>query len=168
MELETVIGKAEARTSFVETIDKRLAKRAPAVDPAEAQREAELAGAEATVEHLMKPLFRAYAAMLRERGFACDCSFSANAAEGQPNFVRRFAWATFLIGGSDLPGVSDSFLRLENDGGGWQVVARPAINKHVQLGNSSREWLLVSDTLKAAIEVKLQLYIKAALGQQAR
>ena len=166
--MDAVIGKTEERGRFVDAIDKRLAERPPAVDPAERQREAELAGAEATVEHLLKPLFRAYAAMLRERGIPCDCSFSANAGDGQPNFVRRFAWATFLVGGGELPGVSDSFLRFENDGGGWQVVARPAINKHVQLGNSSREWLLVSDTMKAAIEVKLQLYLKAALGNPGR
>ena len=130
--------------------------------------EAELAGAEATIEHLLKPLFRGYAALLRERGIPCDCSFSANAREGQPNFVRRYAWATFLIGGGDLPGVSDSYLRFENDGGGWQVVARPAINKHVQLGNMSREFLLVNDTLKAAVEAKLQLYLRIALADPAR
>lgn len=166
--MDNLQARTESRERFVEAIDKQLAKRAPDVDPAEAARAAELAGAEATIEHLLKPLFRGYAGLLRERGIPCDCSFSANAREGQPNFVRRYAWATFLIGGGDLPGVSDSYLRFENDGGGWQVVARPAINKHVQLGNMSREFLLVNDTLKAAVEAKLQLYLRIALADPAR
>jgi hypothetical protein len=116
-----------------------------------------LRAANKVLENVVKPLFEAYAALVRKVGRSCDFKVLPGSAESHP---RRSAVADFLVDLSGVPGLAEYYLRLENEGGDWKVVTRPRLDGKGRPYDAGELTLPVTDKLPAAIEGALQQFIR--------
>jgi hypothetical protein len=110
-----------------------------------------------TLESVVKPLFESYAEIVRKAGRSCDFKVLPGASDSYP---PRTAVADFLVDLSGVPGLSEFYLRLENDGGDWKVRTRPRLDgkgRHYEVGEVT---LPRTDRLNASIEGALQQFIR--------
>jgi hypothetical protein len=109
------------------------------------------------LDNVVKPLFEEYAEMVRKVGRTCEFKLHAGSAENHP---PRSAMADFLVDLSGVPGLSEYYFRLENDGGDWKVSTRPRLDgkgRHYDVGHLT---LPVSAKLPGALEGALQQFIR--------
>lgn len=137
-ELQALAGRAEKKAPVDETAEK-------------------LRAANATLETVVKPLFEAYAEIVRKAGRSCDFKVLPGSAEGHP---LRSAVADFLVDLSGVPGLAEYYLRLENDGGDWRLATRPRLDRKGRRYDVGEITLPVTDKLPAAIEGALQQFIR--------
>ena len=96
-------------------------------DKAEAgddDRHARMAAANKLLEDVVKPLLESYTEMVRNLGRSCDYKVLTGSAESHP---IRAAVAEFWLDLTEIPGVSQYFMRLKSDGDGWRVMSRPSL-----------------------------------------
>ncbi len=131
-------------TGFAKEIDRLIGKRKDGgdADQKSAEDNALLAANEIMVREIV-PLFDAYAELLKSKGKKCEVKFHEANIEIYP---RRRPSAEFFNGLLGVPGVSDYYLRLENEGDGWILRSRPRLdgkstgydNWHVRIPHSSK------------------------------
>lgn len=117
-----------------------------------------LRAANETLETVVMPLFESYAELMRQVGRSCDFKVLPGSAESHP---LRSAVADFLVDLSGVPGLSEYYLRLENEGGDWKITTRPRLDGKGRRYDAGEVTLPVTDKLPAAIEGALQQFIRA-------
>lgn len=146
---------ARDRKQFSQEI-RNLAGRAAASAAAD-ESAAMLQAANAALEKIIAPLFEAYAELVRGCGRSCEYKVMPGSFESHP---RSSAVAEFLVDLQGVPGLAAHYLRLENDGGDWRVLSRPALEAKARRRDSGSFVLPASD-LPGAIEGTLQHFIRA-------
>jgi hypothetical protein len=109
------------------------------------------------LETVVKPLFETYADMVRQVGRSCEVKLLPGSAESHP---RRLAMADFLVELSGVPGLSEFYLHLENEGGDWQLSTRPRLDGKGRPYDVGEMTLPSGKKLPAAIEGALQQFIR--------
>jgi len=109
------------------------------------------------LETVVKPLFEAYADMVRQVGRSCEIKVLPGSAESHP---RLLAMADFLVDLSGVPGLSEYYLHLENEGGDWQLSTRPRLDGKGRPYDVGEMTLPAGKNLSAAIEGVLQQFIR--------
>lgn len=137
-EIQALVGKGKKAEGADQTIEKmRKANQA--------------------LDKVVKPLFEAYAEMVKGIGRTCDFKVLPGSVESHP---PRSAVADFLIDLSGVPGLSEYYLRLETEGGDWKVTSRPRLDGKGGGFDVGEMTLPVSDKLPEAIEGVLQQFIR--------
>jgi len=122
------------------------------------QRVERMRAANELLENVVKPLFEEYAEMVRKVGRSSEYKVFAGSAESHP---LRAAMADFLVDLSGVPGLSEYYFHLENDGGGeWKVSTRPRLDGKGRPYDVGHLVLPVSGKLPGAIEGALQQFIR--------
>jgi hypothetical protein len=133
-----------------------LVGRAPKKE-AEDQKIEKMRKANQALDKVVKPLFEAYAEMVRKVGRSCDFKVLPGSVESYP---PRSAVADFLVDLSGVPGLAEYYLRLETDGGDWKVTTRPRLDGKGRRYETGEITLPVTERLPAAIEGALQQFIR--------
>ncbi len=128
-------------------------KKKDAVD----QRAERLRVANEMLEAVVKPLFESYAGLVRKIGRTCDFKVLPGSFESHP---PRSAVADFLVDLSGVPGLSEYYLRLENEGGDWKLTTRPRLDGKGLRYDVGEITLPVTGKLPAAIEGALQQFLR--------
>jgi hypothetical protein len=109
------------------------------------------------LEGVVKTLFESYAEIVRKAGRSCEFKVLPGASDSYP---PRAAVADFLVDLSGVPGLSEYYLRLENDGGDWRVRSRPRLDGKGRFYDVGEITLPPTDRLPSAIEGALQQFIR--------
>jgi hypothetical protein len=109
------------------------------------------------LEGVVKTLFESYSEIVRKAGRSCEFKVLPGASDSYP---PRAAVADFLVDLSGVPGLSEYYLRLENDGGDWKVRSRPRLDGKGRFYDVGEVTLPLTDRLPSAIEGALQQFIR--------
>ncbi|MCW5771966.1 MAG: hypothetical protein KIT16_10050 [Rhodospirillaceae bacterium] len=117
---------------------------------------AKLQAANRALERVIAPLFETYAELVQGCGRSCEIKLLPGSTETHP---QSAAVADFLVDLQGVPGLSEYYLRLENDGGDWKVLSRPSL---LAKGRRRETELVIppSENLPSAIEGVLQQFIR--------
>lgn len=137
-ELQSIVGRSKKK----EVVDEKAEK---------------MRAANELLEGVVKPLFESYAEIVRKAGRSCEFKVLPGASDSYP---PRSAVADFLVDLSGVPGLSEYYLRLENDGGDWKVRTRPRLDGKGRFYDVGEVTLPVTDRLSSAIEGALQQFIR--------
>src|SRR5262245_44157771 len=109
------------------------------------------------LEKIVKPLFEAYAEIVRGVDRTCDFKVMPGSVDSYP---PRAAVADFLVDLSGVPGLAEYYLRLETEGGDWKLTTRPRLDGKGLRYEVGELTLPATDKLAAAIEGALQQFIR--------
>jgi hypothetical protein len=137
-ELQAMMGRSKKK----EAVDQKADKMRAAND---------------LLEGVVKTLFESYAEIVRKAGRSCEFKVLPGASDSYP---PRAAVADFLVDLSGVPGLSEYYLRLENDGGDWKVRSRPRLDGKGRFYDVGEVTLPLTDRLPSAIEGALQQFIR--------
>jgi hypothetical protein len=116
-----------------------------------------MAATNEALEHVIRPLFEAYADMVRKAGRTCDYKVFQGSYESHP---PRAAFAEFWLDLTDVPGVAQYFMRFESDGQDWVLLSRPALDR-ASARHETGELVIPADKkLDKNIEGVLQQFIR--------
>ena len=146
---------ARDRSRFTKEIQALVGKAKKA--EAEDQSIEKMRKANQALEKVVKPLFEAYAEMVKGVGRTCDFKVLSGSVESHP---PRSAIADFLIDLSGVPGLSEYYLRLETEGGDWKVTSRPRLDGKGGRFDVGELTLPGTDKLAESIEGALQQFIR--------
>ena len=110
-----------------------------------------------SLEKVVKPLFEAYAEMVKGVGRTCEFKVLPGSVDSYP---PRAAVADFLVDLSGVPGLSEYYFRLETEGGDWKVTTRPRLDGKGARYDVGEVTLPVGEKLPDAIEGALQQFIR--------
>ena len=138
-ELQSLVGRSKKKDAVNQTAER-------------------LRAANEMLEAVVKPLFESYADLVRQVGRTCDYKVLPGSSESHP---LRSAVADFLVDLSGVPGLSEYYLRFENDGDDiWKVTSRPRLDGKGLHYDVCEITLPVTDKLPSAIEGTLQQFIR--------
>ena len=109
------------------------------------------------LEKSFRPLFEAYADIVRKAGRTCDYKVLTGSAESYP---MRAAVAEFWLDLTNVPGVAQYFMRFESDGGDWTLVSRPGLDPKRMRHDSAQISIPNTKNIGANVEGVLQRFIR--------
>ncbi len=151
-------------SGFEKEIESLLKNRSDGKPGGEGELDSEAKALHAANGELMsviKPLCESYAGVLKNRGRACDYKIMEANIE---SFPRRRPAAEFYVGLLGVPGLSEYYMRFENDGSGWLLTSRPRLdgNKASRF-DSGKIAIKSSDKLSTTVESLIQNFIRLTI-----
>jgi hypothetical protein len=132
--------------------------RAPKPAPAVADDKfARIEAVNETLDKAIRPLFEAYAEIVRKANRSCDFKVLAGSADSYP---LRAAMADFWLDLTEVPGVAHYFISAQSDGGDWHISSRPGFDGRRSRHEPGRLVIPNSKRFGANFEGILQQFIR--------
>jgi hypothetical protein len=151
--------KALDKTGFAKEIERLIGgrKKSDGTDDGLSPEDQALLAANEVLLKQIAPLFDAYSDLLKSKGKMCEVKFHEANIE---IFPRRRPSAEFFNGLLGVPGVSDFYFRLENEGDGWILRSRPRLDGKSTGYDNWQVNIPYSARFASSVETYLQQFIR--------